>query len=243
MNFGHGRKTWAMNNIDRLVTNGCSFMAYHASGDGHKDLAESLDISSYSSLAENSVCNSRILRTTLRDMYSTDARTLYVIGITFVHRYELTVLNTSGVDGRWKSFNGLHNSMHSSYHDNVVLTDLDRFSKAWNNIIYDVDLFEDLIFRLLSLIDAAKHIGHKILVFNTAEHLVDHLDYSQFENLDRKEIVDRLFWRSIPWQFEQGAAWPQEDEIYPANCRHVRPGDHKWLNEFLINYINQHNIL
>lgn len=220
-------------------------MAYHHKGGGTKDLAEKLKIQNFDSLAKNSVCNSRILRTTLRDLYSANQPTLYVVGITFVHRYELTVLDTPDFDGRWQSFNGTINWIADNYHDQVTLKDLENFSKAWNNIIYDVELFEDLVFRLLSLIDAAQNLGHRVLVFNTAEHLVDYfIDDKKFDILDdRKEFVYKLKWKSIPWQFAQGAQWPAEDQQYTENCRHVQPGDHKWLNEYLCNYIDDYKIL
>lgn len=231
--------------INRLVTNGCSYMAYHHKGGGTKDLAKKLNIENFYSLAKNSVCNNRILRTTLRDLYSSKQPTLYIIGITFVHRYELTVLDTPDFDGRWQSFNGTNNWIADNYHDQVTLKDLENFSRAWNNITYDVELFEDLVFRLLALIDAAQNLGHRMLVFNTAEHLVDYfIDDKKFDILDdRKEFVHRLKWKSIPWQFEQGAQWPAEDQQYPENCRHVSPGDHKWLNEYLCKYIDEHKIL
>ena len=231
--------------ISRLVTNGCSYMAYHHKGGGTEDLAEKLKIENFDSLAKNSACNSRILRTTLRDLYSTNQPTFYVVGITFVHRYELTVLNTPDFDGRWQSFNGINSCITDNFHDQVTLKDLENFSRSWNNIIYDVELFEDLVFRLLSLIDAAQNLGHRVLVFNTAEHLVDYfVDDKKFDILDsRKQFVHKLKWKSIPWQFAQGAQWPAEDQQYTENCRHVQPGDHKWLNEYLCNYIDEYKIL
>lgn len=230
--------------FDRLVLNGCSYMAYYHKGGGTADLCQQLNIKKQQSLAKNSVCNSRIIRTTLRDMYSADEPTFYVIGITFVHRFELTTLACSTDDGHWNSFNGLTVHQFEPRHSQVTDDDLEHFNRAWNNIMYDKELFGDLVYRICSLVDAAKHLGHRILVFNTAEHVVDFVDFSKYSVLEnKKEIVDKLYWRSVPWQFEQGATWPREDEVYPENCRHVAPGDHKWLNKFLINYIDQYKIL
>jgi hypothetical protein len=104
----------------------------------------------------------------------------------------------------------------------------------------------DLQWRLLSLIDTLHYNQHRVVIFNTAEHGVDYwlVDNPKFDPIrKRKEVIDGLLWRSIPWQLNQGARWPTEDEIYPWDCRHVTPGDHKWLNEFLVNYINNNNIL
>jgi hypothetical protein len=104
----------------------------------------------------------------------------------------------------------------------------------------------DLQWKLLSLIDTLNHCGHRVVIFNTAEDgvkswLVVNPKFNPVRN--RKEIIHGLAWKSIPWQFEQGARWPVEDEQYPPDCRHVIPGDHKWLNQFLIDYIKTNNIL
>jgi hypothetical protein len=231
--------------INRLVVNGCSYMNYYDQGGGTADLAQQLNMNTHLSLAKNSVCNARIFRTTLRDIYSAVEPTLYVIGITFVFRFELTVLNQSGEDGRWVSFNTNNRTpwVAENFHNQVSEKNLADYVRSWHMIMKTDDLFEDLVYRVCSLVDTAKNLGHKILVMNTAEHIVDFVDYSKYHMLnDKKEIVDRLMWRSIPWQFEQGASWPPEDEVYPDNCRHVRPGDHQWLNKFLIDYIDQNNI-
>ena len=88
--------------IDRLVVNGCSYMHYYATGSGHIDLAQQLEIPVAESLAMNGSCNSRIIRSTLRDCYTTQQSTVYVIGLTFFHRYELTVRqdNPTNIDGQ-----------------------------------------------------------------------------------------------------------------------------------------------
>ena len=77
--------------INRLVVNGCSYMHSYASGFGHKELANKLGIPSTVSLARPGSSNQRIVRTTLHDGYNNE-KTLYVIGATFLHRYELPIL-------------------------------------------------------------------------------------------------------------------------------------------------------
>ena len=98
----------------------------------------------------------------------------------------------------------------------------------------------------MSLIDTLHYQGHRVIIFNTAESGVDYwlIDNPQFDPIrTRKEIINGLLWRSIPWQLDQGATWPLEDNRHPRDCRHVAPGEHKWLNEFLIDYIKANNIL
>lgn len=232
--------------IQRLCINGCSYMNYYHQGGGSSDLAARLQLTEYKSLAKNSVCNSRILRTTLRDMYSTDVPTLYILGTTFINRYELTLLEQATDDGNWVSCNGSQITLiPRDYTPGVTLTDINNFAKAHVNLMNGKDLLEDLMYRLRSTIDAAKNKSHRILIFNTAEHAVDYyLHEPQFDLFRQcKEIINGFKWRSIPWQFEQGATYPPEDEQYPADCRHVSLGDHSWLNEFLTNYIQEHKIL
>ena len=232
--------------IQRLCINGCSYMNCYHQGGGSSDLAARLQLTEYESLAKNSVCNSRILRTTLRDMYSTDVPTLYILGTTFINRYELTLLEQATDDGNWVSCNGQPiNLIPKNYKSEATLTDINNFAKAHVNLMTGKDLLEDLMYRLVCIIDAAKNKSHRILIFNTAEHAVDYyLHEPQFDPFRQyKEIIEGFNWRSILWQFEQGATYPPEDEQYPANCRHVSPGDHSWLNEFLTNYIQEHKIL
>jgi len=232
--------------IRRLCVNGCSYMNHYHSGGGSSDLAARLNLTEYTSLAKNSVCNSRILRTTLRDMYSTDTPTLYIVGTTFLNRYELTLLNQSTADGKWVSCNGhQHNFIPGDYKPEANLIDINNFAKAHVNLMNGEDLLEDLMYRLLCMIDAAKNKSHRILIFNTAEHGVDYyLQEPQFESFRQcKEIIGGFNWRSIPWQFEQGASYLPEDEQHPADCRHVAPGEHRWLNEFLTNYVQEYKIL
>ena len=233
--------------INRLVVNGCSYMNYYAKGNGHIDLAEKLKIHEVESLAMNGSCNARIIRSTLRDCYTTKQPTLYVIGLTFFHRFELSIrTGDPEPDGKWVSFNGIGSSMFHDYEENITKKDLDTYEKLQAKFTQCKDNGLDLQWRLLSLIDTLHYNGHRAVIFNTAEHGVDYwlVDNPKFDPIrNRKEIIDGLLWRSIPWQLDQGARWPAEDEEYPWDCRHVIPGDHKWLNEFLLNYINSNNIL
>lgn len=232
--------------INRLVINGCSYMNYYHEGGGTQDLADRLGLLEYTSLAKNSVCNSRILRTTIRDMYATDTPTLYVVGTSFINRYELTLLNQPDTDGSWVSCNGQPiNRLPETYKKEALLLDINNFAKSHVNLMNGRDLLEDLMYRLLCLIDAAKNKSHRVLIFNTAEHAVDYyLHEPRYDQMRQTvEIIGGFHWRSIPWQFEQGATYPPEDEQYPADCRHVSPGQHQWLNEFLTNYIKEYKIL
>jgi hypothetical protein len=65
----------------RLVTNGCSYMRGIVRGNGHIELANSLGINHTQDLSLAGSCNSRIIRTTLKDSFGTDQSTLYIIGL------------------------------------------------------------------------------------------------------------------------------------------------------------------
>jgi hypothetical protein len=136
-------------------------------------------------------------------------------------------------------------SVPTTYKAEATVSNLNNFAKGHVLLMNGKDLLEDLMYRLVCLIDAAKSKSHKILIFNTAENAVDYyINEPQFELFrQHKEIIGGFRWRSIPWQFEQGASYLSEDEQYPADCRHVAPGDHRYLNEFLTNYIKEYSIL
>ena len=226
-------------------------MKYYAEGNGHIDLSNALGIATAESLAVNGSCNSRIIRTTLRDCFTTKEPTLYIIGTTFLTRYELpALLGQSEVDGKWVSFSGVGTgtSMTTKKFDSYFTQqNLSNFSELYEKFttLGLPDIAEDFMFSVLSLIYTLHHRGHKILLFNTAEHTVEYfIDEDNFDLFrQHNEIVGGFKWRSIPWQFEQGATYPPKDEQYPADCRHVTPGDHRWLNDFLTKYIQEHKIL
>jgi len=237
-------------NIQRLVVNGCSYMNYYAQGGGHQDLSQRLQIEHSHNLAKNSVCNQRILRTTSQDLYSSAVPTLYVIGITFLSRFELPINSKDdAVEGHWQSFNSIGVGNHSNHSNDwyleAQLGALSQYSDLYIRLFNAKHFMDDFMHRLLTLIDSVHQQGHKILIFNTAEHgLHFWIDDKRFDLLrQRPEIVQGLSWCSIPWQFKQGATYPPEDEQYPWDCRHVAPGQHQFLNNFLVEYINQHRIL
>jgi len=232
---------------DRLVVNGCSYMQFYARGAGHVDLAAALNIKQYQSLAESGSCNHRIIRTTLRDSFTTVEPTLYVIGLTFLSRYELPVnQDRTEWDGKWLSFT-TQGSVYTDIDPGVSKKDLDHYRDTWLrvNLISVDELVEDLQYRLLSMCDSLRHRGHGCVIFNTADAVFDYvLSQPKFAPLRScDEIIEGLAWRSIPWQFDQGAAWVEDDRDLDRNCRHVDPGQHQWLNQYLTNHMQQHNIL
>ena len=225
-------------------------MQFYARGNGHRDLAATLNIQKCQSLAESGSSNNRIIRTTLRHSFSNPEPTLYVIGSTFVSRYELPVnLDRIEPDGKWLSFT----TQGTVYPPTAIMDpcmgkkDLESFRDIWLkvNIASLEELAEDLQYRLLSMCDSLTHRGHSCIIFNTAETVFDYvLDQPKFAPIRlQREIIGGLSWRSIPWQFDQGATWPINDEHLDRNCRHVEPGQHQWLNQYLTNYIREHKIL
>jgi hypothetical protein len=233
--------------MQRLVVAGCSYINYYAEGDGHQDLAQQLSIPQAVSLAKNSVCNQRILRVLAQDLYTAQEPTFYIMGLTFLSRFELAIkAESDGIDGYWQSFNSHSVACQDpKWYQEVQAQDLDTLSKLHGRFFNARHFMQDLMYRLLTLRDAAHQRGHRLLVFNTAEHGLQYwIHEPQFEPLRASSVfVAGLAWSSIAWQFEQGATWPPEDEQYPWDCRHVAPGDHAHLNRFLVDYIHSHSIL
>lgn len=232
--------------INRLVVSGCSYMEHYATGNGHRDLAKHLGISEYVSLSKPGSCNDRIIRSVIRDCFSEHAPTLYVVGLTFLHRYELPILAAPTKDGLWESCTGKPLGNKSlQWRDEITLNDYNEYCGARAHMFYLTETFEKTLYQVLAMIQTAKSLGHTILVFNTAESGVDHfLDEPRFQLLKvTSNIIGGYKWQSIRYQIDCGAKWPEHDSNLEKYVRHVAPGEHRWLNEFLTNYIYEYKIL
>lgn len=227
--------------IDRLVVNGCSYMWYYHCGGGSQDLCSKLSLSTHHNLAEPGECNNSIIREVLRDSYQNQP-TFYVLGLTFVSRTELPLGSSTSL---WRSTS---NSRPPTMHYKWSVDDDTAYSKLWQKaMVFGVNaVLEDLWLKLLCLIDSLTMRGHRVLIFNTAEYMIDYQDESQsiFSMIEsRREIIDALRWKSIQWQSQQGARFLKEDANLNPRVRHIAPGEHKYLNGFLVGYIQQHSLL
>lgn len=220
-------------------------MEHYAEGHGHNDLASRLNIQHCHSLAQSGSCNDRILRSVLRDCLSTSEPSLYVVGLTFLHRYEVPINATATDDGLWQSCTGKPaESRHKEWRNEITLNEYNTYSALRAHMFYLNESLEKLMYWLLATIDTVKSRGSRIVVFNTAESGVDDfLDQDRFRLLDIPDIVGAYRWRSIQYQFDQGAQWSQHDSKLDLYVRHVAPGQHQWLNDFLTNYIQERKIL
>ena len=232
----------------RLIVNGCSYMEMYSDG-GVEDLSQQLGINFAKSLALTGACNSRIIRTTLKDSYQTSEPTLYIIGITYLTRHELPLLSgRSESDGKWQSINNNFKKSSAIELDaHFTYNDIKNYCSLWDKftVLGIDDLALNLQYQLLSLCDSLQYQGHRCVIFNTAESALDWVvDKTDFDLLkSKKQLIQGLRWKSIPWQFEQGAICSELDEHLPIGARHVASGQHRWLNKFLVDYINQQSIL
>ena len=242
--------------INNLVVNGCSYSEVYAQGDGHKDLAQQLGIEHFASIALGGSANSRIIRTTLKHSYQVDQPTLYIVGLTFLHRWELTVLPYDAnrdFEGCWvnpqaKKWSNESPLFSRFWTESDTKTFVNIMSKSTVTDHAVRNHLEDLMYRLLSLAGNLQSRGHRILFYNQVDpQITDNLDHPQVKMFNNNKLfVEGLRWASIIWQHEQGAP-PQIYEpganLPPDNYRHIRSGHHEFLNNFLVNYIKQYNIL
>jgi hypothetical protein len=233
--------------MTRLITNGCSYMDGHARGLGHVDLANQLNIDNSGSLAIAGSCNSRIIRTVLKDSYQTAEKTFYIIGLTFLARGELPInAQRDPFEGRWLS------TQHFQYpgNDKCLAYWLNSDSKKYIELKNktDADSVEDrlehLMYQLLSMINDLTSRGHQVLVFRQPDDAYDHcLDQQEFAQLKKcVNIVDGLKWAAIPWQAQNGVKFEPADSIHPVGIRHAMLGEYGPLNKFLVDYINQNDL-
>jgi hypothetical protein len=219
-------------------------MNTYSCGNGHIDLADRLGIATAASLAVPGSCNSRIIRTTLKDSYSTNDKTLYVIGLSFLARGEIPIGNDrDSLEGRWLS------TLHFQFPKNKVMpyfteSEVERFVELKiKTEMYSVeDLLEQLMYQLLSMINDLLHRGHQVLVFRNPEDTYNHcLDHTEFTQLKKcVNIIDGLAWSAILWQIEQGIKFVPGDVKHPPGIRHPMPREHNPLNNFLSEYIKEH---
>ena len=234
--------------INRLVVNGCSYMDHYALGGGHKDLANQLGIAESASLALPGSCNSRIVRTTLKDSYMAEQPTLYVIGLSFIHRNELPVGQGHDFEGRWLSFQiEINPEKIDSYYwlQSDSKQAVECFSKL--SLFALKDQLEHLMFNMLAMVSDLVKRGHQVVIFRQPpESYVDlsYLDEERFKFLKNcVNIVDGLSWGSLEFQREKGIKYVPEDAHLFQNIRHPQPGEHTHLNKFLVEYITTHNLL
>lgn len=237
--------------IQQLVVNGCSYMETYAQGQGHKDLAQQLDIPVATSLAIGGSANSRIIRSTLKHSYQATVPTFYLLGMTFLSRLEWPILYqdpTREFEGVWTNpQNQQFKSQwmpHWSEHDTEQWIELKLKSEMYSI----VDRMEDLMYRMLSLQASLESRGHCVLMYQQADNI-----YQEYLNdpklalfKNNPSIKDGFEWRSIAWQHMHEVAkvtYPKGNQYVPPDMTHPLPGHHLMINTHLTHYIKQSKIL
>jgi hypothetical protein len=235
--------------INHLVVNGCSYMEAYVLGKGHVDLAERLGLATSESLAIGGCANTRIIRTTLKHSYQATEPTFYVLGMTFLSRLEIPILeNQSEFEGRWT--NPQNQQFIKDWQYNWSQAETDQFVdiKLKSEMYSILDRTEDLMYRILTMISNLHTQGHRVLVYQQADDLYhEYLDNPRLEFFkSTSAIIDGYNWRAVPWQLTNGVP-PMHTGNYrhhvPDAIRHPAPGYHQTLNKFLVEYINQYSIL
>ena len=236
--------------ISRLVVNGCSYMLAYSDGRGDYDLSKKLNIAKHYSLAMNGSCNSRIIRTTLKDSYQTQEKTLYIVGLTFLKRVELPInLIDDPIEGRWLSISTEANPTYK-YVYNWTGDHTRKFLelKLKADILSKKDHLETLQYQVLSMIADLRSRGHSVVVFKnpgdpyigtaTNSNLLGTTNFKHLETC--VNIVHGLQWEAIPWQITQQIKFNPYDDYLEPEIRHPLPGEHGPLNNFLSEYIEKH---
>jgi hypothetical protein len=223
-------------------------MAYYAAGQGHKDLADRLFVPEFYSLAKPGTSNTRIIRTTLKHSYQSTVPSLYVIGLTFLEREELPIgkeYSNSEFEGRW--INVQNGFLDQNFENTWSQLDCDNYLnlkvkiRMINNF---VDRIEDLMYKVLSMIGDLQSRGHRALVFaQVTEEFQPHTDHPRLQLLKSTvNIINGLTWGANAWQIAQGVK-TEEDNRIPLEMQHISSGQHGYINTFLENYIQEHQLL
>jgi hypothetical protein len=235
-------------------------MAAYTYGNGHIDLAKALMINHAESIAVSGCNNSRIIRSTLKHCYLNEIPTLYVLGMTFLSRWELPINSESTeLDGHWINPQAL--PPNGNYLNHWTADDTETFKnlmfKAY--IPNFADSLEDLMYRLVALDVAVRNRGHKLLVYNQVETEVqEHVNDPKFVLLHDRFFVDKFAWPAVVWQHNQNVPTqshtvvPQRRNLVatkssspppPLHFQHRKPGEHHLLNQYLVNYIKNNHIM
>jgi hypothetical protein len=234
-----------------LVVNGCSYMELYAKGEGHVDLANRLGIDNAASLAIGGSANSRIIRTTLKHSYESPEYNFYVLGMTFLSRNEIPILTVDS-DNDWEGpwTNPQNQDFKHQWQPNWTENDTDLYveQKLKTEIYSTFYRYEDLQFRILSMVNDLKSRGHGVLVFQQADDLhLPFVDHNRFKFLFQcKNIVGGYKWRAVPWQHSQGvpvAYAGREIHHVPEEIKHRKAGEHTVLNQYLVDYIKFNSIV
>jgi hypothetical protein len=239
-----------MASVNHLVVNGCSYMEAYASGYGQVDLADRLGIATSESLAIGGSSNTRIIRTTLKHSYQTVEPTLYVLGMTFLSRLEIPILeNQTEFEGRWTNPQNQKFIKDWQYGWTQVETDQFVDIKLKSECHSILDRTEDLMYKILSMILDLQSRGHCVLVYQQADNLYqNYLDNSRLQLFkSTPAIIDGYAWRAVSWQLENGVPpmnySSNSKHVVPDDIRHPAAGYHQTLNKFLVEYINRNSLL
>lgn len=244
--------------IKNLVVNGCSYMEAYANGNGQGDLATQLGIPNSESIAIGGSANSRILRTTLKHSYQATEPTLYVLGLTFINRNELPIIGMDPVEeqtsfeGRW--CNPQNQEFSNRYDHFWNKSESERYvrQKLMVEAYSLIDRTEDLMYRILAVIADLKSRGHQALVYQQADNIYQrYLSSPRLQPFSNsKNIINGFDWCAVIYQHNQGVAKSQPSnanyigpQTVPEHIKHPAPGQHQILNNYLINYINDNNLL
>lgn len=237
-----------MASVEHLVVNGCSYMQAYAEGRGQVDLADRLGIATSESLAIGGSANTRIIRTTLKHSYQTTRPTFYVLGMTFLSRLEIPILeNQNEFEGRWTNPQNQQYVKDWQYGWGQAETDQFVDIKLKSEIYSILDRTEDLMYKILTMISSLHARGHRVLVYQQADNLYQNfLDDPRLRHFQSTPtIIDGYRWRSVPWQLANGVTSMSRGDIHyvPEDIRHPMPGQHQKLNEFLVDYIHRNLLL
>lgn len=234
--------------FNRLVVNGDSYTNSYTVGGGHQDLSTQLGIAESVSLTLPGSCNSRIIRTTLKDSYITEEPTLYVVGLSFLHRNELPVSRDDDFEGRWLSFQV---ELNPEKIDNYFWSGSDSkravecFSKLAPYALKDQ--LEQLMFSIRAMVSDLHQRNHQVVIFRQPPETYADLNIlgeERFKFLKNcVNIVDGLKWSSLEFLADYDITYKPEDSHLPKTIRHPSPGEHQHLNKFLVEYIRKHNLL
>ena len=227
--------------MNELVINGCSYTVNWSPLD--LELGNRLKASKTTNLSLPGSSNSRIFRSTLE--YILKNRVDFVIlAVTFWDRQEAPWNNSNTIwtdyspNGPMRPAEIKQDDLYNNYIQDRYRYDLDYnyIDKLLNDIIIFSGWLESQNIRYLIFSSAENPLGEPKFLFEYYKRIQEKIQYIR-KNVN---IIDFENWNSNQYMYDNGGI--SNDTNAPPNSKHYDAKSFAILNDFLYNYIKQHNI-
>lgn len=232
-----------------FVLNGCSFSANYYEA---RHLATSLGYTNFVSLARGGRSNRQIIRTTLEYIESNPVE-FVLLGLSMWDRYESDFITAVPDTDNWVNYRrqGVHDGSvgpDTEFHSGTDFQDVDVYIRNKYTYEHSLKSMDQLMCDLVMFTAYLESKSINYCIYNTCE-----TNYSKyFETVNsfylpiiqkNKRIVPLDTFISNLFLYEQGSTWADAENIWPNHSKHYDGECYRHLNNYLLYYIKENNLL